>query len=174
MTNKKRIFSLRRLVFAVFATAMISTVTLSRYMSNIANGGNAQVAKFHVEMVQSSETVKEINFNGSTHEAASESQEYQFTVTGDSDVAVDYIITVTLANPLDPNITMTVDGKSHTKQEGNVYTFSDHYAIAAGDTAAKLHTLRFTAVYRQGENDTSITQVATAVTISVTATQKIF
>lgn len=95
MKLKKRIVSLRWLLFAVLLTSSVSSVTLSRFMTKAAGGEAARVAKFHVEVSGDNE----LSIDGSDT-IGNLGKNYTLTIRNDSETAITYTVELVTATAI--------------------------------------------------------------------------
>ena len=144
--KRKRLYWLKMplhvyLSYLLVATFLFTGVSFSKYASTASGRSGARVAAFSVSA--SGEASAALVLEVLSEEQVSDS--YSFTVTGNSEVAVRDIVTVTLPEMLPNGITMTMTVNSvevSPETDGRVYKFSRDLAFGADQ---HLWTLSFTA-----------------------------
>ncbi len=143
--RKNKVFPIRWLVFAVLVTAMVTSVTFSRYISTISGVGTAQIARFHVSV--SAPQRDDMSFDGSSFGPdAAQTLSYDISVTSDSDVDVECTFTVSFGTALPEGVSVTLEGAQATSTDKGVYTFSG-LTIPASNKEANIYTLAITVNY---------------------------
>lgn len=141
MKEKKSKFNLRKIIFALLFAVIISTYFVNYYYAKYRSGGSinssARTAGFSVSGTGGSNS---ITVDGMTPPYSSD---YSFSVTSNSEVAVEYGITVTFAQNIPAWVTVKLDGNTGT-QSGDTATFSNAGTFAAGNSTNN-HTLTFQA-----------------------------
>ncbi len=148
-SNKgKGVFSLSMLLTYLFIAALVTTgVTLSRFSTVSSGGDQARVARFEVD-VAPPEDETNMNFNGSTVEADTQTIIYPFTVTSNSEVAVDYTIQVDFMDKLPENVSVAVDDQNPQSGAAN---FSFTGGSLAPGAEPSTHELKITVTHASGE-----------------------
>lgn len=175
MMKWNRRLPLRWLAFAVVMTAMVSTVTLSRYVTTVSGSDSARVAKFSV--VLDAQKADAVTMNGSVTAEDSQTKEYRFTVRNDSEVAIDYTLTVIFGQALPAGIEVTMDDKNVSgatpdptaQAAGSALTFQG-YTLDPNNQEE--HTLKIKATYVDAQNQVTSVDLNSTVSIRMDAQQK--
>ncbi len=155
MKNKtSKIFS------AVYFACIISCILLSallvsevwaRYFSEASGNDGARVAKFEVQL-KPAESQEDMKFDGSTHNGDAQELIYNFSVISNSEVTVDYSITVEFANPLPANMSVQIDGQAVQDGDDSKTAFSFEGGTIALNETQRDHQLKITVIYKNNEN----------------------
>ncbi len=124
--------------FAI-STSFMSINYVAKYLSTDGGFDGARVAKFEVSSLVPTEQNEDFVLSYDKKSAI-----YSFSVTTDSDVAVEYDVVLEFPTALSSAVTLTLDDKSPDKAEGLAYTFSDVGTFAMGNSTNE-HTLKFVA-----------------------------
>lgn len=158
------------LVYAIVVAALVSTTTLSRYMTTVTGTGTASVASvalggtFNIDV---------------SNMIPGMSKGVSFNVTNEkdgavSDVVQDYTIIVTTTGNLPLSFTLTTAATPSTDyaltlvQDGNTYTWSGGRLPHTTETT---HSYTLTAVWPANATDPKYAREVDAVTLTVNAQQ---
>ncbi len=161
------------LVLVVIITALLSClavgITSAKYYSEFTGSGSTQVAKWYVNMESEATTM---NFNGSDYNGEIEVMSYDFTITSNSEVAVNYVVNITFDKELPQNVRIWLDDEATCKDGygNNSFEFSG-YTYNIGD-GAKEHRLYIEVTYMKDGQENLFNQFQSKVNINVTAEQK--
>ncbi len=146
--------------YLLLCTMLLTCVTFSNYVTSSTGGDSARVAKFDVRMVGNTDEIH-IDGSDSTDDLTGS---YTLTVTNNSEVAVEYSITVLTDTSLPAGIQLTIGNETkNTDGSSTNYSYTGGI-LRPGET--RNHTLTVTALL-----DTLAVNVDQAVTVSVTAEQ---
>ncbi len=143
LQNIKSAFNLSYLLLIVLFCFAISTsfMTLSymaKFVSTDEAGDGARVAKFDISSIIANGQEGSIVLS-----ANSSSATYSFSVTSESDVAVEYDVVLEFPDALSENVKLALDSAENTPDnEGNAYTFTDAGEFPVGG-GTNTHTLIF-------------------------------
>ncbi len=139
--KKRRGFSTSALlVYLLIAVTLTTGVSFSRYTTSVSGSDSARVAGFDVSIFGSTDR---IHIDGSNSESDLTGS-YTLTVTNNSEVAVEYTITVQTASPLPKGINLTMDSVTKsTDGTAAAYSFSAGTLAPGG---SENHTLTVEAV----------------------------
>ncbi len=143
--NKNRI--LFYLFYAVLVTALVSTITLSRYSSTATGSGNVEVANIYIDGKYSSEFVVGLDNLSTTTEKYLDFEVVNFDDVNHSEVAQDYSISIKSTNNLPLTFSLINNGTTNQIESGDfVYNqSSESYQVSGGmlpiGTSRHLYTL---------------------------------
>lgn len=154
------------LSYLLIATLLFTGVSFSKYATTGSADDSAQVALVMLDAGKESDPVDMEIMNGVTQSAC------QFYVTnGDSEVALEYTITISLPEALPTGVTMALldaQGSECTLvNPENTYTYTYTSTFAAGTEAKHAYALTFTG----DENTVTGNYTIEGIQISVTAEQ---
>lgn len=159
--KKRRYFpTTTLLVYLLIAVTLTTGVSFSRYTTSVSGSDSARVARFDVSISGSADS---ISIDGSNSESDLTGS-YTLTVTNNSEVAVEYTITVQTASPLPKGINLTMDSVTKST-DGTAVTYSFSAGTLAPGGSAN-HTLTVEAVLTELMND-----VEQDITVSVAVAQ---
>lgn len=150
------------LSYLLACTMLATGVTFSSYVTKAScSPSTARVAAGVVSVAGRSVGSLEIDCRGNIDDSVA----YTFTVSNSkgekaSQVAQGYDVTVTLGKELPGGVTMTLDGKSGSRN-GKKYVFSNVGTFRAGQTQSKTHELTFRA-----DTDT-LTEQVTGIQVNI-------
>lgn len=152
--------------FTVVSAYMLSGVYAS--FSSAASGTDrANVAKFHVEMTADT-TSDTVTLDGGTAVNNLVQGTYSFSVSGSSEVAVDYDIEIrfTVAPPV--GVSFQIDDQTVQSADGSKTSFYfDGCRIAPNDTSAQAHALKIVSDIDALEEEFSDTVTVCIVAVQV-------
>ncbi len=170
-----------RTVAVVGCLTIISAYLLSnvyaKFSTSASGSDSARVAKFDVALTAVS--IGSANMNGLTgEEKQTDIQNYDFSVTNNSEVSVAYDITVTFSKPLPEGVVPTVKLKDKANVPAKTVTDQKEFAFEADNFVfssgkhTNEHTLTITVNYYDEDNNLrNVDLTDTEVRISVTAQQ---
>lgn len=123
------------LVLVLISASMISGM-YARFTTTAYGEDSARVAKWDVNVTNTS-TSKTFNESGSV--ATAEELTYNFTVTNNSEVSMEYSVKVSFDTAPPANVSLILDGEEITCNGGKEYIFNPR-TYNVGETA-KAHTL---------------------------------
>ncbi len=166
--NKARIS--RGAILVTFLLALFSTCALtvySRYVSTSSGSMGTNVASFNVSIAVAAGQTTEFNLSDEN-----QSEEYRFSVTSSSKVAVSYDVIVVLPEALPEGVSVTLKNGStdvDADVDGLVYTFADagSFTATAGSESLR-HDLSLTVAASQFDAEKALTGIE----VKVVASQK--
>lgn len=146
------------LIYLAVCTLLATGVTFSGYASGAEKNDTADVAAGIVTVTALSDTELEMEYpeDGSSEAVSS----FKFSVTNEnSQVAVQYRVSVSLEAPLPDGVTMWLDGAECQGKE-TIYTSEVSWIFEAGNQETKEHTVEFygdySAIKEQSERNITI------------------
>ncbi len=146
------------------AVILTTGATFARYSSSVSDWAGARVAKFEVSMnAQGSD----ITLNGAATQDDEMSGTYGFTVSSNSEVAVEYDIVIEFTKAPPEGLSLQIDDSTVQAADGTTTAFSfDGGTFAPNDSNSSAHTLTVS-----GNLEELVTDFADTVTVNVYATQ---
>ncbi len=134
------------LCYLLVATMLCTGVTFAKYTSTASGSDSARVAKWGVVVAPVADDTT-VTINEENESTEDQSRSYEFTVTSEAEVSLEYKLEVVFPEALPTGLSIQMDDKDATATSADKTTFTfAGGTIAAGDSdKTREHTLTVTA-----------------------------